>query len=386
MQGVRAVLCLLLISSSAAAAPAFQKQPTPPRVFDGIRAGMSLADAASALAAFQADPTYKDGASRTRLVKDAGHGAKYYVLVKNEVISRIGIEAPKRGLEPRLVRMWGEPVRVTNLANEELASWSGAGWRADLSCRESLCRMAFHQPLTATFFGNAASAPGVLAALRPGMPRDAIAKVAPRHLAADIPAGPEDVRLTLGFESNFLATVVIGGLPPNARPILEAAWGTPIESDRGPLWFNPTLSWRALYIESLQTVQLTPYMPAAKLLGQGPGIAMLARPILGATREQITAAYPHVRADKKTLRLALPPMEGGTGMVVASFDPKTLRVNRVAIELPFDTSARRDELVQLMTAKWGKPTQKANVLAFPTGKLKIQARDTGSRLELLLQL
>ena len=386
MQGAWAVVCLLFVTSSAAAAPAFQKQPVPPRVFDGIRAGTPIADAASALATFAPDPTYRDAANRVRLVKDAGHGAKYYVLVKHEVVSRIGIEAPARGLEARLVRLWGDPVRTKNLADEVLTSWSGAGWRADLSCRESLCRMAFHQPLTAAFFGNAAAAPGVLASLRPGTPRDAIAKLAPRHLSNDIPAGPEDVRITLDFETTYLASVVIGGLPANTRPLLDAAWGQALVSDRGPVWFNPALGWRAVYLESLQSVHLTPYMPAAKLLGAGPGIAVLAKPILGATREQITAAYPQFRADNKTLRLALPPMEGGTGAVTASFDPKTRRVNRLSIELPFDTTARRDELVQLMTAKWGKPTQKANVLAFPTGKLRIEARDTGSRLELLLSL
>src|SRR5687767_3650411 len=114
-------LCLFLAS--------LNKTPSPPSVFDGIRAGMVVTDAK--LASWQPDAAYTDAAKRTRLVKDAGDGAKYYVLVSGEVIARIGVEAPEKPLVPRLEKLWGKSASSTNLANESIASWSAAGWRAD---------------------------------------------------------------------------------------------------------------------------------------------------------------------------------------------------------------------------------------------------------------
>src|SRR5687768_5066695 len=100
------------------------KQPAPPNVFDGIRAGMLVSDAK--LASWQPDASYKDAAKRTRLVKDAGDGAKFYVLLAGEVISRIGVEAPAKGLEPKLEKLWGAPATTTNLADEPLTTWTSA--------------------------------------------------------------------------------------------------------------------------------------------------------------------------------------------------------------------------------------------------------------------
>ncbi|MBA3817809.1 MAG: hypothetical protein H0X17_02880 [Deltaproteobacteria bacterium] len=395
----RALLCvssLLVISTTASAAPAFAKRLAPPKVFDGIRAGMTVTEAQAALGTFAPDGTYQDAARRTRLVKDAGDGAKYYVLVKGEVISRIGVEAPERGLVPRLGKLWGAPLRATNLANEEVTSWNGVGWRVDLSCRNTLCRMAFHQALTPAYFGGTVQPPGALAGLRPGMTRDDVAQLSPRHLAGDVPAGPEDVRVTLDLvTSGHLRSVLVGGLPAGAGALLEKSWGTAAPAADGSLvWFNPDRGWRAVYNEGLHSVQFSGYVPATKLLGAGPGIALLAKPILGATREQILAAYPLFRADRKQLTLALPPTEGGVGTVDVSFDARSQRVTRLAIQLPYDSAARRDELIKLMAAKWGTPRHLLQggieVLAFPTDKISIIASQattaTATVLELVLRL
>lgn len=383
-----AVLWVALSAPVAWASPRFESEAVPPPVFDGIRAGMSIADARPALAAFIADATYQDAAGRARLIKKAGAGAKYYVLLEGAVVSRIGVEAPARGLEARLAKRWGTPVRESNAANEAITSWTRDGWRIDLSCRNALCRLAFYEPLTAAFFGAAVTPPGVLAPLRPGAPRAEIAKLSPHHLAEHVPAGPEHVRVSLDLERGaVLRSVVITGLPANARALLEHAWGAPLSSDRGPVWFNADRGWRAVYEPGLHTVHLTGYVPAVRFLGPGPGIAALARPILGATREQVVAAYPQVRVTKQRATLALPPMEGGTGTLEASFDPLTTRITRLSIRLPFDTAARRDELVKLMTAKWGTPRRvRAGVLAFPTGRLRLEAVERASVLELRLGL
>ncbi|MDQ3366892.1 MAG: hypothetical protein M3680_15830 [Myxococcota bacterium] len=394
-----ALLCLgsvLVFATAVSAAPAFDKRLAPPKVFDGIRAGMTVTDAQARLGTFAPDAAYQDAARRTRLVKDAGDGATYYVLVKGEVIARIGIEAPERGLVPRLAKLWGAPLRTTNLANEEVTSWTGADWRVDLSCRHTLCRMAFHQALTPAYFGATVQPPGALAGLRPGMTRDEVAQLSPRHLAGDVPAGPEDVRVTVDLvKSGHLRSVLVGGLPAGAGALLEMAWGTAAPAADGSLvWFNPDRGWRAVYNEGLHSVQFSGYVPATKLLGAGPGIALLAKPILGATREQILAAYPLFRADRKQLTLALPPTEGGIGNVDVSFDSRSQRVTRMAIQLPYDSTARRDELIKLMAAKWGTPQEQLQggikVLAFPTDKITIIASQTtmgtAPALELVLRL
>src|SRR5258705_588876 len=121
MLRVIAVVCLAI--GVAHAAVSFDKRPGPPHALDGIRAGMALADAGAALSSFAPDAGYRDAVNRTRLVKDAGDGARYYVLVKSGVVSRIGIEAPKAGLEARLTRLWGAPQRATSAAAEAITSW-----------------------------------------------------------------------------------------------------------------------------------------------------------------------------------------------------------------------------------------------------------------------
>lgn len=377
----RVAIALIVLSSSAFAAP-FEKPLGAPRAFDGIRAGMAVADAK--LAGWQPDASYKDGANRTRLVKDAGGGAKYYVLVAGDTVSRIGVEAPAQGLVPKLEKLWGKATRATNLASESLTSWSTASWRVDLACRGELCRLAFHEPLAPAFFGAAPQAPGALASLRPGMTKAELQKLSPRHLASDIPAGPEDVRVTVSLaKSGHVQGVVLAGLPANARALLDKAWGAATTTADGPTWFNADRGWRAVLHEDLALVQLTGYISAAKILGAGPGIALLAKPVLGAFREQILAAYPvQTRADGKKLVIELPPSEAGTGRVVVSFDTKNMRANKLAFELPYESEARRDELLKLMAMKWGTPANGA----FPTKDVKISVADGANRLDLVIAL
>jgi hypothetical protein len=369
------IVCFLLLG----------KQPAPPNVFDGIRAGMLASDAK--LAAWQPDADYKDGAKRTRLVRDAGDGAKFYVLLSGDVISRIGLEAPAKGLVPKLEKQWGKPNVATNLANESITSWSSPAWRADLSCKGELCRMAFHQPLTAAFFGAQVQPPGALAGLRPGMTRSELTQLSPRHLATDVPAGPEDVRVTVDVaKSGHVRSVIVGGLPANGKTILEKAWGASTESDDGRVWFNADRGWRAVLMESLGTLQISAYIPASKILGGGPGIALLAKPVLGMTREQITAAYPTVaRVQGKKLVIEMPPSEGGMGRLVLVFD-QTQRARKMTLELPYDTETRRDELLKLMSAKWGTPTPRSATLVFPTDQVKIEVVDGAKRLDLSITL
>lgn len=395
MRVITTVVVLLCVRVAAAAPPAFETSPSPSRVFEGIRAGMALADAKPALDAFAWDPSYTDAAARKRLVRSGADGVKFYVLVTGETIARIGIEAPEKGLEARLTKLWGAPVHTKNPANETLTSWSRAPWRVDLACRGALCRLAFQATLSPAFFGTAVVPPGALAAAVPGMSRDQLAKLSPHHATGrDIPAGFEDVHVKahVGNEG-ALRSVVIVGLPLDALELATKAWGAPVTTDRGPTWIGDR-GWRAHYDAGLRAIELVPYVTAAQLLGAGPGIAALARPVLGAHRDQIAAAYPTLVVDKRGASLALPPLAMSTKPTVVRLAlDKSQRATGLAIALPYANATERAALLKLLASKWGAPKAKgthlhgsAQVLAFPTGKVHIEAKDLNGALEVSISI
>jgi len=380
------IVCLL--SSAALAAPTFDKTLAPPRAFAGIRAGAALDAAKSALATFHDDAAYSDAMGRHRLVRDAGDGALYYVLVENDVIARIGVEAPAAGLEPRLAKLWGEPAHVESMAHEAIASWSDGARRVDLACREARCRLAFHELLGAGYFGAAVAPPGELAKVAPGMTRDEVRALAPHHAGGGVvPAGFEDVRTSVDFDSGGrVRGIAVGGLPASGRALLERAWGAPAQTTRGLVWLA-TNGWRAVYDEPLRTLQLSPYLPVAQLLGSGLGIAALPRPVLGATPAQIAAAYPSFRGST----LDLPPTEAAALATTVQVDvDKSGRATALTIPLAFENVARRTALLALLEAKWGTPVRRTEgttrIYAYPVPKLAIEAREIAGALELRLRL
>lgn len=390
-----ALLCSLIGSVSAFAAPSaptFDRQVAPPRALDGIRAGMTVEQAKVALASFAVDDKYTDAASRQRMIKAAGNGAHYYVLLSGGVISRIGVEAPAAGLTAKLTKLWGAPARATSAANEALTSWSQDAWRADLSCRGALCRMAFHRTLSAEFFGTKAAPPGSLAGVQLGMTKDQLAAVArPFVEGIAVPAGPEDVRMSVDFDPKHghLRSIVIGGLPANAGDVIAKAWGPGIAVEAKPTWFNPSSGWRARYDAGLQVMQLTEYMPVIRLLGAGDKIAA---PILGLTEQQLAAAYPKFLPAKGGAIIALPPTEFSTNntSIGVELDQATQRAIKAIVVLPFDTAAHRAELVTVLEAKWGKSVTRIKsgrkTLAFPTSKAKVSVIADDNATELLVEL
>lgn len=395
MRVITAIVVLLLVRVATAAPPPFEKSPAPPRVFEGIRAGMALAEAKAALGGFAWDASYTDAAARKRLVRSAGDGVKFYVLVTGETIARIGIEAPERGLEARLTKLWGAPVHTKNPANETLTSWSRDPWRVDLACRGALCRIAFQARLSPAFFGSVVAPPGALAAASPGMSRAQLAKLSPIHSSGlDVPAGFEDVHVKAHFgRDGSLRGFVMVGLPLDAREHVTKAWGTPVTSERGPMWIGDR-GWRAYYDAELRAIELVPHVTAAQLLGAGPGIAALSRPVLGAHRDQIAAAYPTFAIDQRGASLALPPIATSTKptLVTLALD-RTQRVTALAIALPYANPTERMALLKLLASKWGQPTAKgthlhgsSQVLSFPTGKIRIEAKDLTGALEVSISI
>ena len=371
-----AALGICLISSAHAAPSLVGDSLAPPAALDGVRAGMTLDEAKPALVSFRLDGSYKDAANRQRLVRDAGGGAKYYVLVANNAVARIGIEAPERGLVDKLSKKWGSPGRTVNMASEGLTTWSDGAWRVDLACRQTLCRLAFHKTLTTDFFGAAVAPPGPLAQLKLGMSRDDMRKMS-TELArgAEVPAGPEDVRLAVDYGSDDrVRSVLVAGLPPNAAEMIVKAWGAPEEVSDAPTWFNPRNGWRARYDAQLGVVQLTEYMPLMAMLGAGDTLAI---PLIGLTEQQIASAFPKRQQTKAGIAIALPPTEFATAltMVGLTFDPSTGRTTAAVFALPFDTQQHKAMLVAVLEAKWGKSKEKLHrgkrVLTFPGAKQRV---------------
>ena len=352
----------------------FATKIEPSAALAGIRVGMELDAAKVALRSFEVDDTYKDAAKRTRLIKAAGGGARYYVLFAGNVVSRIGIEAPEKGLVAKLTKQWGKPATAVNAASEGITSWGGAEWRVDVACREALCRLAFHHSLTAAFFGGTVAPPAALASVKLGMSRDQIA--AAFTPGAEVPAGPEDVRLSVDVgKDNRVRSVLIAGLPPHAGELMSAAWGAPTDVEAKPTWFNPNTGWRARYDATFGLVQLTEYMPVMSLLGAGDKLAL---PLIGLTEAQLAKVYPKLETSKVGTRVALPPTEFATALTTIGlwFDPQTGKSATAVVSIPFDTLAHKDLLVKVFEAKWGKGQEKLErgqrVLTFPASKTRVQ--------------
>jgi len=385
---ITAVVSISLMASAPAdASSMFAKTVAPSDALDGIRAGMTLDDAKVALRAFELDPTYTDAADRQRLIKPATGGAKYYVLISNNVVSRIGIEAPAAGLVAKLTKQWGKPVKTVDAANEGITSWRGDEWRVDVSCRQTLCRLAFHHSLTAAFFGREVAPPSTLAFVKLGMTRDQLGALFAS--GAEIPAGPEDVRLAVDVgKDDRVRSVLIVGLPANAGPLINAAWGPPTEIDTKPTWFNPRTGWRARYDATLGVVQLSEYMPVMSLLGPGDKMGL---PLIGLTLEQLAKVYPKMAATSIGASVQLPPTEFATALTLIGlqFDPQTGRTSAAVFALPFATLAQKDLLVKVLEAKWGKGQEKLQagkrVLTFPSAKTRVQVL-VDRQNELLVEL
>ena len=364
----------LIASALAGAPPMIANTVTPSQALDGIRVGMTLDDAKLALRTFELDDSYKDVAKRKRLIKEAGGGAKYYVLMSGNVVSRIGIEAPEAGLVAKLTTLWGTPAKAVNAASEGITSWSAGEWRVDVACRQALCRLAFHHALSEEFFGGSVAPPAALANLKLGTTRDQLA--AAFASGAEVPAGPEDVRLSVDVGTDGrVRSVVIAGLPAHAGALMTAAWGRATDVDAKPTWFNPSMGWRARYDANLQAVQLTEYMPVTSLLGAGDKLAL---PLLGLTQDQLAKVYPKMQTSKVGANVALPPTEFASAltMIGLSFDPRTGKTTAAVFALPFDTLAQKDLLVKVLEAKWGKGQEKLEggqrVMTFPAAKTRVQ--------------
>jgi hypothetical protein len=95
------------------------------------------------------------------------------------------------------------------------------------------------------------------------------------------------------------------------------------------------------------------YTPVAKLLGDGPNIAILDKPFAGKTKDEIAALYPNLVGKTGGLRMPSTEWEFGSGTPLAPY-PMEGKVESLTFSIPFKTPESRTEIMKLVEAKWGK--------------------------------
>jgi hypothetical protein len=260
------------------------------------------------------------------------------------------------------------------------------------------------RPLDAAFFGSKVAPLGPLAKLSWGMPADAAHKAAPalfpkpggdKYQLSDDPTYADvSYGVSIDKDSKRVSRMTVD-LPASARALIAKAWG-PGKDGKDSIgkprtfWFDPATGWRAYLEEGFGDklgLEFHTYLPAAKLLGDGPdGLGFAPKGILGATLDDLRARFPdtivetdaaaaaaerkkveklagqkldQLGAAKPSVRLDLAPTEWGeywTRIQIDWADDGT--VGDAWFDLPYEAYApARDDIKKVLDAKWGAPKQ-----------------------------
>lgn len=160
--------------------------------------------------------------------------------------------------------------------------------------------------LDALFTTKAPALPAPYQGLKLGMTGDEAKKIFPAMPEEDTIKLPEypDVRFNVDFDKNTkrIQRVYFDLPKAEAEALLTKAWGAPVKGQttiKKPIsyWFNPAAGIRATLEEGFgddMKLEFTAYTPAATFVGaEGKAFAFESKqPILGATIEELRAAYP----------------------------------------------------------------------------------------------
>jgi hypothetical protein len=215
------------------------------------------------------------------------------------------------------------------------------------------------KPLDAAWLGKAVMPPGELAKVKPGMTKEDAAKAWPEIEKAQM--------LETGFEGVSYATqdgleglVSMIRLPADKLAVVEQAWGPGQKVDRGgkpvTVWFNPEQGIRAVFSDEGSNkayLRFEPYTPLAKVLGDGPQIAILDKPFEGKTEDEVKALYPNLAGKTGSLHVPSTEWEFGSGTPLSPY-AKAGKVQSLSFSIPFKTPEGEAEIMKLVEAKWGK--------------------------------
>jgi hypothetical protein len=262
------------------------------------------------------------------------------------------------------------------------------------------------KPLTADFFGKAVAPPGALAKIAMGQPVADARKAAPElfpkpkdDFQLSDAAGLDGVSFGVGLDKDKKAIARMYVTIPAAAKAVEligAAWGKGKDATDSigkprTYWFDAATGWRA-YLEKGfgddSNLELSKYLPAAALLGDGPdALGFAPQGILGATLADLRTRFAgtlvetdaaaaaaeqkkvgdlvgkdldkQLGAAKPSVRVDLPPTEWGSYWTRIQIDwADDGKVEDVWFDLPYEAyPADKDALRALFDKKWGAPKE-----------------------------
>ncbi len=221
----------------------------------------------------------------------------------------------------------------------------------------------------------------------PTLDGNVVAKDVPTHTRATIRWSRDDGSV----ESLYM---MIGR--PDALEVATNSWGPAVEAKGSGdktehLWFDEAESLRAVMKPQGDGValQVEPYQPVAKLLGEGEEIAFQSEhPLLGMTPEEIQAAYPELaQGEGESIRLEFGPTEYGDYFTRVHFHfDKKGRVRVYYFPLSYERHPEaKEEYRQLLIAKFGeaKPGKRLGreLEVFRAKGPRIEVSDRDGRLQ-----
>jgi hypothetical protein len=278
------------------------------------------------------------------------------------------------------------------------------------------------QALSAAFFGKSVTPPGELAKLKWGSTEAEARAAAPALFTkpdkdfqlADDP-NLENITYGVGLdkETKKLSRMYVQ-LKPDAAALVAQAWGPgkdakdSIGRDR-MYWFDAAGGWRAYtekgFGEDLN-LELHPYIPATKLLGEGPDtLGFAPQGIVGATLDEVRARFAGqvVETDaakaaeeqkkvgnfvgkdlqkelgpaQANVRLELPPTEWEQYWTrIHMHWSKDGKVETVWFGIPYGPhAAAKDEIRALLDKKWGAPKEEKEFGKFGDPIFVYRAKD-----------
>lgn len=215
------------------------------------------------------------------------------------------------------------------------------------------------KPLDAAWLGKAVVPPGELAKIKLGSTKDDAMKAFPELDKVEMAeTGFEGVSYAVQDGLEGMETMI--RLPADKLAVIEQAWGPGQKVDRGGkpvvVWFNPEQGIRAAFSDEGKNkayLRFEPYTPLAKVLGEGPQIALLDKPFEGKTEDEVKALYPNLVGKTGGMRVPSTEWEFGSGTPLSAY-AKTGKVQSLSFSIPFKTPEGQAEIMKLVEAKWGK--------------------------------
>lgn len=141
-----------------------------------------------------------------------------------------------------------------------------------------------------------------------------------------------------------------------ARSLATAAWGAPQEGKNGGnvqlVWFNPADGIRAVLDDD--TIDFTPYLPAAKLFGSDPDrFGFEIKPLIGMTVADLKTTFPGQIEDDKWLVLPSTEMEWGFTRIILNFTAD--HVSDWWFSIHYNDADAGKNLRLIFDKKWGAP-------------------------------